>query len=173
MLAEGVEEAYKHLYDTYYSALVLFAAGYVKDLAPAEDLVQDVLCELWRQRAQLSEVVSLKAWLYVAVRNRCLNHLQRHKVEQKYLQRNPEQEAESFFLRVVEEEVYRLMKQAIADLPPKMKAVFDLVLERKTNAQMAQALGMSEEAVKAYRKRGMKILRLRLKHLGAWMYFFF
>ena len=47
---------------------------------------------------------------------------------------------------------------------PKIRTIFYLILERKTNAEIASLLGITEEAVKAYRKRGMKMLRIRLSN---------
>ena len=72
--------------------------------------------------------------------------------------------AEFLYERIIEEEVYLALKQAIDILPPKIRTIFYLILERKTNAEIASLLGITEEAVKAYRKRGMKMLRIRLSN---------
>ena len=69
-----------------------------------------------------------------------------------------------FLSQIIEEEVYLALKQAIDILPPKIRTIFYLILERKTNAEIASLLGITEEAVKAYRKRGMKMLRIRLSN---------
>lgn len=164
-LAEGNEGAYRHLFDTYYPSLVMFAAKYLQDMNLAEDLVQDVIYDLWRQRQHLSAVSSLKGWLFVAVRNRCLNHLEHVRVEKKYVQQNEVAKTDFFLQQLIEEEVYMALKQAIDKLPLKIRQVYYGVLAGKTNAEIAESLGMSEEAVKAYRKRGKKMLRLYLNDL--------
>ena len=84
-------------------------------------------------------------------------------MKKKYLQLNGEAEADFFLSQIIEEEVYLALKQAIDILPPKIRTIF-LILERKTNAEIASLLGITEEAVKAYRKRGMKMLRIRLSN---------
>ena len=95
---------------------------------------------------------------------RCINYLEHDKVKKKYLQLNGEAEADFFLSQIIEEEVYLALKQAIDILPPKIRTIFYLILERKTNAEIASLLGITEEAVKAYRKRGMKMLRIRLSN---------
>lgn len=161
-LSDGDEKAYKHLFDLYYSSLVMFSAKYLKDMDMAEDLVQDVLYDFWKQRKEL-RITSLKSWLYISVRNRSLNQLEHDKVKKRYFEQNNGEETEFFLSRLIEEEVYRALKQSIELLPPKIKTVFDLILQRKTNAEIAEILGITEDAVKAYRKRGMKLLRMELK----------
>jgi len=172
-LSEGNEMAYKHLFDSYYSSLVMFAMKYLKDQNLAEDLVQDVIYELWQQRQNLPGLSSLKSWLFVSVRNRCINHLEHTKVEQKYFQLNDEAKTDFFLQQLIEEEVYLALKKAIDHLPFKIREVYYGVLAGKTNAEIASALGISEEAVKAYRKRGKKILRCYLNDLLSLILLFF
>ena len=61
LLVEGDEKAYKRLFELYYSSLVMFAAKYLRDTDLAEDLVQDVIYDFWKQRQHLSELSSLKS----------------------------------------------------------------------------------------------------------------
>lgn len=172
-LAEGDEKAYRCLFDSYYSSLVMFASKYLQDLNLAEDFVQDVIYDLWDQRQNLSAISSLKNWLFVSVRNRCLNYLEHLKVEQKYVRLHHEAEPDFFLQQLIEEEVYAALKGAIDELPPKIRQVYQGVLAGKTNAEIASDLGISEEAVKAFRKRGKKILRLCLSDLLNFILFFY
>lgn len=167
-LAKGEEVAYNRLFDCYYSSLVMFAHSYLKDVAGAEDLVQDVIYELWKSRADLVKVESLKAWLYASVRNRCIDKLEHDKVERRYLELNREGEADFFLQRIIEEEVYASLKQAIEHLPDRTREVYRLLLAGKSNGEVAFLLGLTEDAVKAYRKRGKKLLKEKLE--GLWMY---
>jgi RNA polymerase sigma factor (sigma-70 family) len=47
----------------------------LKDSDQAEDVVQELFARLWQDREALSIKVSLKSYLFTAVRNRCLNAL--------------------------------------------------------------------------------------------------
>ena len=55
----------------------------LRDRAVAEELVQDVMLELWRRRETLSSDGSAQAYLFQATRNRVLNHLRHLKIEQR------------------------------------------------------------------------------------------
>jgi RNA polymerase sigma-70 factor (ECF subfamily) len=48
------DEAYfKTIYQDFYSGLFVFAIGYVKETAPAEDIVEDVFIKLWQNRSTI------------------------------------------------------------------------------------------------------------------------
>jgi RNA polymerase sigma-70 factor (ECF subfamily) len=48
----GDREAFERLFRAYADALCTFAAQHVDDEALAEDLVQDVFCDLWDRREE-------------------------------------------------------------------------------------------------------------------------
>ena len=56
-----------------------FAKEYVVSEEDAENIVQDVFMELWEKREALTMHTNLIAFLFTAIKNRCLNHL-RHKM---------------------------------------------------------------------------------------------
>jgi RNA polymerase sigma-70 factor (ECF subfamily) len=60
-----------------------FAAKFT-DRATAEDLVQDVFMRIWVSRETSPINESLQAYLFRAVRNRCINHLEHLKVKANY-----------------------------------------------------------------------------------------
>lgn len=172
-LFEGDEKAYKRLFDQYYSSLVMFARSFLKNDVLVEDIVQDVVYDFWRQRQSLSKVTSIKAWLYTAVRNRCLNDLEHDKVVQKYLDKVKIVDDEFILQQMIEEEVYLSLKNSIDALPGKIKAVYKLLLVGKSNKEIASLLDLSEDAVKSYRKRGKKILQISLGNLWSFFSCFF
>ena len=59
---------------TYYRPLCLYALHYLGDPDAAEDIVQESFTALWQQEKAIQ---SVKAWLYAAVRNRCIDALRR------------------------------------------------------------------------------------------------
>ena len=58
----------------YYRPLCLYALHYLGEVDAAEDAVQESFTALWQQE---TAVKSVKAWLYAAVRNRCIDTLRR------------------------------------------------------------------------------------------------
>ena len=79
-LAAGDESACEALYLAYRAPLWRFAYSYVRSREIAEELVQEVFLAMWRARSDATMRVSLRAWLYAAVRNNALNHLRHERV---------------------------------------------------------------------------------------------
>ena len=171
-LSDGNEKAYRRLFDQYYSSLVMFARSFLKNDVLVEDVVQDVIYDFWMQRQSLSKVISIKAWLYAAVRNRCLNDLEHDKVVRKYLDKVKLVDDEFILQQMIEEEVYLSLKNSIDALPGKIKEVYKLILVGKNNKEIAFLLNLSEDAVKSYRKRGKQILKISLGNLWTLLVFF-
>ena len=172
-LSDGDEKAYKRLFDQYYSSMVMFARSFLKNDVLVEDVVQDVIYDFWMQRQSLSKVISIKAWLYAAVRNRCLNDLEHDKVVRKYLDKVKLVDDEFILQQMIEEEVYLSLKNSIDALPCKIKEVYKLILVGKNNKEIAFLLNLSEDAVKSYRKRGKQILKISLGNLWTLVVFYF
>ena len=172
-LSDGDEKAYKRLFDQYYSSMVMFARSFLKNDVLVEDVVQDVIYDFWMQRQSLSKVISIKAWLYAAVRNRCLNDLEHDKVVRKYLDKVKLVDDEFILQQMIEEEVYLSLKNSIDALPGKIKEVYKLILVGKNNKEIAFLLNLSEDAVKSYRKRGKQILKISLGNLWTLVAFYF
>ena len=95
-LHAGKEEAYRILFDEYYQMLCVFAMKYIKDKEVAEDIVQDIILELYSRRLRFNTPVALKSFLFLSVKNRALNFLRRQRAQEHYLSISVEEE--SFFL---------------------------------------------------------------------------
>ena len=63
--------------------------------------------------------------------------------------------------------MYGLLKQAILELPEQTSNVYQLVLLGCDNRDISEKLGLTEDSVKAHRKRGKKLLKERLQNLMA------
>ena len=61
-LHAGKEEAYRILFDEYYQMLCVFAMKYIKDKEVAEDIVQDIILELYSRRLRFNTPVALKSF---------------------------------------------------------------------------------------------------------------
>ena len=73
-------------------------------------------------------------------------------------------DSDEFFQdQVMEEEAYRVFYRAIEHLPPQMRSVIKYVLEGLKNAEVAQKMGVSENAVHAYKKEAYKRLKDTMK----------
>ncbi len=154
----------KRLFEQYYIPLVLFAKTYVHDEEVAKDVVQDVFYSLVESREKFTTIDNLKAYLYGAVKNKCLKYIRHEDVKGRYAQHYQEiSEYADYQEKILEEEVFMLLNQAISELPGQCKKVFLLMLENKSNAEIAEILNIGIETVKSHKKAGKKILYAKLK----------
>ena len=88
----------------------------------------------------------------------------KHKsVEEKYLASlGGEVDEDDADLKIMEEELYRLLFDTIDELPEKCRNIFLLHLEGKGNEEIALLLKLSVLTVKTQKKRAMQFIRERL-----------
>ncbi len=60
-----------------YRPLCLYALHYLQDIDLSEDIVQESYTALWEKLQEGVHVVNRKSYLYMMVRNRCLDHLRK------------------------------------------------------------------------------------------------
>ncbi|MFA5668117.1 MAG: RNA polymerase sigma-70 factor [Balneolaceae bacterium] len=82
----GDEQAFEELFFEYYNQLSKFANTITKSREYARDTVQDVFLKIWRNRANFEIRVSIKVYLYQAVRNQALNLLEKQKTRQRLVE---------------------------------------------------------------------------------------
>ncbi len=76
-MSRGEPEAFAELYQTYRTRLHQYALSLIRSRMEAEDVVHDVFVGLARQSSQGRVPRELSAYLYVSVRNRCVDRLRR------------------------------------------------------------------------------------------------
>ncbi|MDO6736384.1 sigma-70 family RNA polymerase sigma factor [Wenyingzhuangia sp. 2_MG-2023] len=145
-----------------YKDLCIMSFFFTKDIAEAEDVVQDVFVKIMEKQDQIKE---LENYLKVAVRNASLKRIskkyQSEKIDETvlfYNESNTESENELALQKKVQ-----LYKQ-INLLPEQCKKIFLLcVLDDLKYKEAADALGISINTVKTQMKKAFKILRTTLK----------
>lgn len=165
--SQSERDTIRDLFERYYTPLVLFAKNYVPDLEADKDIVQETFLALIESSKTFETPDELKAYLYIAVKNKCLKFLRHEKVKQEYTNAHREEpsEEETYFNRVLKEEIcYSLLVQEIELLPDQCRNVFKLILEGKANPEIAENLHISIETVKSHKQNGKKILHDRLQH---------
>lgn len=132
--------------------------------ALAEEIVQDVMLELWRRREALALSAPLAAYLSQAARNRALNRLRQQKTARlaEPFVRAPSASATTDE-RAIVGELRRAVDEAMASLSAPQREVFDLSRIRGlTYPEIAMVLGISVKTVEARMGRALKQLRERL-----------
>ena len=152
----GDEVYFRELVDAYSPRLLACARSFLRDVDEARDIVQDVWVRAYERRRSYAGRGSLLAWLLTICRNACLSAVRsgavreraRDKLEAEGSGRaaattDPSAEAQRY-------EVRAMVYAAVADLPERQRAVVTLrILEGKTTAESAEALGIASGTVKA------------------------
>jgi len=166
-LRSGDSTAFDEIFRAWYAPLVRLAEGMLRERAVAEEIVQDVLLELWRRRDRLAPDGSPQAYLFQSTRNRALNHLRHARVKQRTEpmvigevapRTEPGPDAQ-----LVEQEIAVALRAAVDDLPPRCREVFELSrVHGLKYAEIAGTLGVSVKAVEAQMGKALRTLRERL-----------
>jgi RNA polymerase sigma-70 factor (ECF subfamily) len=163
-LRRGDDDAFAALFRVHYPSLVVNATRLLGERALAEEIVQDVMLELWRRREALALNGPLAAYLSQATRNRALNRIRQEKTARlaEPFVRAPAAVATADE-RTISAELQHAVDEAMASLSAAQREVFDLSRMRGlTYPEIAGVLGISVKTVEARMGRALKQLRERL-----------
>ncbi|MBI4501882.1 MAG: RNA polymerase sigma-70 factor [Gemmatimonadetes bacterium] len=166
-LRAGEHEALHVIFATYHAQLLGFAQSIVHDRSTAEDVVQDVMLELWRRREALHLDTSLGGYLVRSARNRSLNQLRTRRRERPQSAALSHSVPTTAHGELVEREMEDALRAAIAGLPERCREVFELSrVHGLKYAEIATVLHISIKSVETHIGRALRTLRERLK---AWL----
>lgn len=171
----SVKENFDSIYVNNFSRLFLFAKEYVLFDEEAENIVQDIFLMLWEKRDALRVDVSLTAYLFTLVKNKCIDFLRHRMVEQMYSENvkheyNEELNVKLFALESFdhnfssEEDIETLLRNAIDKLPERCRLIFiKSRIEGKKYKEIAEELNLSVNTVEGQISIALKKLREELK----------
>ncbi|MNR01645.1 ECF RNA polymerase sigma factor SigL [compost metagenome] len=166
LLKEGDAAAYTVVYNRYFNELYIHAYSRLRDKEEAQDVVHELFATLWNKRAELMFKSSLPAYLYTAVRNRILDVISHQQVESRYVTSLQHFIEEGYCItdhQVRERQLTALIEKGISELPPKMRAIFELSRKHAmSHKEIAEQLNLSEQTVRTQVKNALRILRLKL-----------
>ena len=162
------EQLVREVYDTYYHRLCFYARRFITDIDAAQDVVQDVLVNIWVKTMSFNDKSALQSFLYISVYNACMNVLKNESMKKRHLAILSEyaEPDKDFVTSCIEEEVYWEIARAIEQLPEACKNVFKMsYIENNDVETVAQILQISPRTVKSLRQRSKQLLKEKLKHL--------
>lgn len=166
LLKNGDAAAYTVIYNRYFDSLYIHAYRRLNNKEEAQDIIHELFTQLWTKRESITIKSNLSNYLYSAVRNKILDLISHQQVESKYigsLQNYMTYGACITDHSIREKQLAALIEKGIADLPPKMKEVFELSRKEKlSHKEIAEKLNLSEETVKKQVSNALKILRVKL-----------
>jgi RNA polymerase sigma-70 factor (family 1) len=162
-IARGDQRSFEDLYRLFYARLFNFALLYVHKREIAEEVVNDVMINIWNKQQTLHQVQNLETYIFAAVRNRSLNYMSTYSAwhvmpddtrgQGAIINFNdPEKELEW-------KEISFRLNQAIDQLPEQCRTVFKLIKEEGFRyKQVAEILNISPRTVETQLFRAIKKL---------------
>lgn len=148
------------LFQYNYRPLCLYALHYLGNADSAEDVVQESFAALWEKLQEGVAISNRKAYLYMMVRNRCLDQLRRKGIPTESLKPYDT-------YGIIEDDDAQERSQtearlwtAIDSLPEKCRQIF-LMSKRDglKYMEIADELGISENTVRNQISKALKILK--------------
>jgi RNA polymerase sigma-70 factor (ECF subfamily) len=164
-LIRGDERAFDEIFRAWYAPLVRATEVILRERAVAEEVVQEVMLELWRRRERLDANGSAQAYLFQASRNRALNHLRHLQVQRRSAPQLAGDDARDATApaRLIAQEMETALRAALDELTPRCREVFELSrVHGLKYGEIAETLGVTVKAVEAQMGKALRTLRERL-----------
>ncbi|MGO3707902.1 MAG: RNA polymerase sigma factor [Mesonia hippocampi] len=180
-LQKGDEKAFQWLFEVYYAEIFLYARSIVKIEEQAEEITQEVFLKVWLKRDEIILNSSFRAFLYTIAKHLCFNFLKKaasDKLRIVDVFYNSQKVEKATDYNIIEEDYVQIGKQAINQLPPKCRLIFNMSREEgKSYQEISDELGISINTVKFQINIALKKIRTFLySHpdiLGLFMLFVF
>ena len=139
------------------ASIYKIASVYTNDIEDRNDLVQEIIYQLWKSFDTFNHKSSLSTWMYRVALNVAIYHLKAAKrkiptvtIDDQVLNRNEVEHTD-------QEARWRLLKQSIDQLNLLDKGIVILYLEDKSYEEIAEIVGISVSNV------GTKLSRIKEK----------
>ncbi len=126
----GSSQAFDYIYDTYFSKLYSYGMRFSSDKALIKDCIQNIFVELWRKKETLSNVQSIKFYLYKCLRRRIIHALVQ---EEKYVHDDELDEHYNFEV-IFSHEFFLITRQISEENQERLTKAFELLTKRQREA---------------------------------------
>jgi len=168
-LKNGDHSAFYEIFTMYFSPLRFFADNITNDIHEAEDIVIVAFYNLWKRHKDFDLFGSVKAFLYITVRNNSLKYIRdrNRKIEnQKGLENllpeidDPRVNKHTMFSRLLDE-----LLDAMDGLSERHKQILDLTYWKgMKTSEIAEILKIKPDTVSRQRTRALELLRETLRN---------
>lgn len=160
---ERDEVAFTHVYTMHRKELNIYASslfGWTNMVS--EDIVEDIFINLWMSKNRFENLDSIKAYLYVSIKNSFIKHYQHKKhviTHQNYVEKEND-----FVVDIIETKIYSLVDETLKLLPQAYAEVMSLYLDGWKTGEIAASIGRPEQSVYNMKHEAIKILRKKLSN---------
>ncbi len=165
------EAAYEKYVKKYADTVLRIAVNYCRDMADAEDIVQEVFLKLYEADMEFADEEHVKRWLIRVAVNHCKNHIGTvwHRRVQMTEPWNMEQvmQGQAAAFPFAPDSGNSILYHAVTSLPEKYRSVVHLYyFEDYSVREIAEILKKKETTIQTRLMRARKMLKEQLK--GAW-----
>jgi len=166
-IQKGDIQSFEKLFHRYYSGLCGYAETLVGKKEVAEEVVQDVFYNIWKNREALKISKSWQSYLYRAAFNNSMMYLRKMRREQPLNEGgslDPEVGTPDPSQLMQLNEVSELVSKTLKDLPEKTREIFRLNRQEGLKyREIADRLSISVKTVEANMGKALKALRNNLE----------
>jgi len=158
----GDESAMAQLYDLYSHVVYAVALRVLSDSSAAEDILQDVFVQLWRNpQAFNASRGSLAAWLAVIARNRAIDQLRKKRPAAEAVDLDTVVSANLDLQNTAErKQTIEKVRGVLASMPAEQRAALEMAFfEGLTHAEIAGKTGQPLGTVKTRIRSGLLAVR--------------
>ncbi len=165
-------DAFEQFFFKYYSRLQKFAVSILHNSSQAEDVVQDVFYQVWKDRVFPDPEKNIASYLFTILRNKCLNILRHKVVEEKYVVSQSKYNVEELYhisfretdeFISMEQQLTRELENIISYMPSKCQQAFRLKwIEGKKIKEISGIMNISTTMVDRHLAKGLQIAREKL-----------
>ena len=159
-IRSGDEQALAQLYDRYSSIVYSIALRVLGDTGAAEDILQDVFMQLWRNPDAFdASRGSLPAWLAVITRNRAIDSIRKRRpesnIEDVIISVEPDLAGDAERNRAIDK-----IRGALGNMPQAQRLALEMAFfEGLTHSEIAQKTGEPLGTIKTRIRAGLQLLR--------------
>lgn len=166
-IRRGDIASFEKLFHRYYPGMCRYAESLLRSAEVAEEVVQDVFYNLWKNRETLRIYRSWQGYLYRSVFNNAMMYLRKVRREQPLEEQHARQlefPSEDLSDQLELDELSGLVLRTLEELPERTREIFRLNREDGMKyREIAERLSISVKTVEAHMGKALRALRTMLQ----------
>jgi RNA polymerase sigma factor (sigma-70 family) len=161
MRSDQQEQLFLGVIEQHKGIIYKIAKSFKKDEEDKNDLVQEIIFQLWRAFPGFDERCKLSTWMYRVALNVAISSYRKEKNKNQLIVPWPENLMDFSVADEADEANLNLLQQFISELKELDRALMLLYLEEKSGKEMAEILGLSEVNIRTKINRIKEQLKQR------------
>lgn len=154
-------DSFRKLYSSLDKPLIRFSNKYLNCTPDAEDIVHDVFIQFWLSKYTLSDIKSIRSFLFTATKNKTLNYLKRKRrvvnnIEFLEFEAADERPANFFDFSY---EIKSMFETSLGQLPEQCEKIMNSFKDGLNSIEIAIRYKLAPSTVRAQKRRGIKLIR--------------